>query len=239
VKSWVALANRSDRDTTGLFLVEGEREADRIRQLTAITETIWCEKYTGREAPRRATTVSDHVFDRISKRSYPDGVAVIATTPYLGIDAFDPPTPSLVMVADGIEKPGNVGAIVRTVDGLGASFIGSDLGTDLVNPNVIRSAQGSLFAMATAVVDRDSAVHWCSTNTQVVVLRPDDDTDVWDIDFTTPTSIVVGAEHSGVGSAWDDVGIGARIPTVGMADSLNASVSAAIVLAEARRQRSV
>lgn len=238
VKSWIALGKRSERDATGSFLVEGQRESERIGQLTEILETIWCEKYAGRSAPGRAITVSEHVFDRISRRTNPDGIAVVATSPYLGIDAFNPPPPVLALVADGIEKPGNIGAMVRTGDALGAVFIGSDLATDLVNPNVIRAAQGSLFATPTTVVDRETAVQWCLDNTQVVVLRPDDDVGVWDIDFTLPTSIVVGAEHSGVGSGWDGVGTGVRIPTVGTADSLNASVSAAIVLAEVRRQRS-
>lgn len=239
VKSWVALGNRSDRDATGLFLVEGERESDRISQLTRVVDTIWCEPYVGRTAPIHATTVSEHVFDRISRRSNPDGIAVVVAAPYLGLDAFDPPSPILSVVADGLEKPGNIGAILRSADALGAAFMGSSLGTDLVNPNVVRSAQGSLFAIPTAVVDRESVVEWCLANTQVAVLRPEGEVGVWDFDFTEPTSIVVGAEHSGVGDAWDAVGTGVAIPTVGMADSLNASVSVAIVLAEARRQRSV
>jgi RNA methyltransferase, TrmH family len=239
VKSWIALGKRSERDASGSFLVEGLRESERIGELTPILETIWCEAYAHVDAPRNAVTVSQHVFDRISRRTNPDGVAVIAKTPYLGIDTFSPSSPVLTIVADGIEKPGNIGAMLRTCDALGAAFIASQLRTDVVNPNVVRAAQGSLFATPTALVDRSTAVAWCTANSQMLVLRPGATAKVWDIDLTQPTSVVVGAEHDGVGAEWDGVGTGVSIPMVGVADSLNASISAAIVIAEANRQRSM
>lgn len=239
VKSWVALDKRSTRDKTGRFLVEGHRESERMFNIAHVEETIWCEEYAQARPPDGAVTVSAHVFDRISRRQNPDGVACVVATPSLELDSFRPLVPQLVLVADGIEKPGNIGAILRTCDSLGASFLGSEIATDIVNPNVVRSAQGSLFAVPTASVERRAAVDWCVENTQVVVLRPSGDTVVWDVDLTLATSVIVGAEHSGVDDAWDGVGIGASIPMSGTADSLNASVSAAIVLAEAVRQRSV
>ena len=238
VKAWVNLSKRSHRDETGQFLVEGARESQRLSRHTRIVETIWCEQYAGRAAPFGATTVSTHVFDKISRRTHPDGTAVIAVTPDLGIGQFSPPEPSLVLVADGVEKPGNIGAMMRTCDALGASLLASELATDLVNPNVIRAAQGALLVIPTASADRESAIAWCVEHTQTVVLRPYDSMSVWDIDMSGPTSIVVGAEDAGVGSQWNDIGVGARIPMSGQSDSLNASVAAAIVLAEARRQRS-
>ena len=238
VKSWLALSKRSERDSTRRFLVEGQRETERLSHITDLHEIIWCDAYAGTDRPTHAVTVSQHVFDRISRRTNPDGVAAVASTPPSGLDQFMPASPELVLVGDGIEKPGNIGAILRTTDALGASFLGSALGTDLVNPNVIRAAQGSLFATPTTSVDRRSAISWCDENTAVVVLRPTDSVSIWTLDLTGPTSIVIGAEHDGVSSEWDDVGVGASIPMVGMADSLNASVSAAIILAEARRQRS-
>lgn len=239
VKSWVALDKRSEREATGAFLVEGSREAERVASFTSIRETIWCVDFAGPEVPAGAVTVSEHVFRKISRRANPDGVAVIAESPRADLEVFRPPSPALVLVADGVEKPGNIGAIIRTTDALGAAFLGSDLGTDLVNPNVIRSAQGSLFAGPTASVDGAEAVAWCEANTSVVVLRPDAGVTLWDLDLTRPTSIVIGAEHAGVSDRWNGVGVGGTIPMVGSADSLNASVSAAIALAEATRQRSV
>jgi TrmH family RNA methyltransferase len=179
------------------------------------------------------------VFDKISHRQHPDGVAVIAETPDISFSHFSVLDPALVLVADGMEKPGNIGAILRTCDALGAAFIGSSLATDLVNPNLVRSAQGSLFSTPTASVPRTDAIRWCSANTQVLVTRPDDSVPLWEVDFTLPTSIVIGAEAEGVGESWGEVGTGIVIPMSGSADSMNASVSAAIVIAEARRQRSV
>ncbi len=239
VKSWFALQKRSVRDATHQFLIEGRRESERAIPHVDRLELIWCEGYAHEDAPRGATTVSTAVFDKISRRQHPDGVVVVAATPELSFEQFTVDDPALVLVADGMEKPGNIGAILRTCDALGAAFIGSGLATDMVNPNVVRSAQGSLFSTPTASVPRAEAIAWCAANTQVLITRPEDSLPVWDRDLTVPTSIVVGAESDGVAGAWADVGAGITIPMSGSADSMNASVSAAIVIAEARRQRSV
>jgi TrmH family RNA methyltransferase len=238
VKAWFTLQKRSVRNATGLFLIEGRRESDRAIPHVDRLELIWCEDYADEAAPRGATTVSTAVFDKISRRQHPDGVAVIARIPDLSFDQFRVDSPALVLVADGIEKPGNIGAILRTCDALGAAFVGSSLATDLVNPNVVRAAQGSLFGTPTAFVSREDAIAWCSANTQVLVTRPDDSVSLWGFDLTGPTSIVIGAEAEGVAQAWSDVGVGITIPMSGHADSMNTSVTAAIVLAEASRQRS-
>ena len=239
VKAWVALDKRRVRDETDTFLIEGRREVERLAPHTQIVELIWCGTYAEGLVPGRATTVSSEVFDKISRRQHPDGVAAIARRPDLSLEHFAVPEPALVLVADGIEKPGNIGAVLRTCDALGAAFLGSSLGTDLTNPNVVRSAQGSLLAAPTASVDRAAAVRWCAANTEVIVTRPDADTRLWDIDLTQPVSVVIGSEDRGVGDAWDAIGSAVTIPMVGSADSLNASVTAAIVVAEAIRQRSV
>jgi TrmH family RNA methyltransferase len=182
--------------------------------------------------------VSREVFDRLSRRQHPDGVAAVCETPTLTLDRFHPSEPALVLVGDGIEKPGNIGAMIRTCDALGAAFLGSSLATDIVNPNVIRASQGSLFATPTASAARSDVIEWCRTNTSVFLTSPDEGMRLWDIDLTGAVSIVIGAEDDGVDPDWLGVGRGLAIPMRGAADSLNASVSAAIVLAEAARQRS-
>jgi TrmH family RNA methyltransferase len=239
VKSWFALHKRSVRDSTKRFLIEGRRECDRAIPHVDRLELIWCEGYTHEEPPRGATSVSVAVFDKISRRQHPDGVAVVADTPDLSLSSFTVAAPALVLVGDGMEKPGNIGAMLRTCDALGAAFIGSSPATDLVNPNVVRSAQGSLFSTPTASVPRAEAIRWCGAKTQVLITRPEDSVPLWDVDLTVPTSIVVGAESAGVAEEWAAVGAGITIPMSGSADSMNASVSAAIVVAEARRQRSI
>ncbi len=238
-RAWFALAKRSERGRTGHFVIEGAREVERASGVVDVVEMIVCPDYATEVAvPSPSTIVSLRVFDKLSNRRHPDGVACVARIPESGLDDFSPADPALVLVADGIEKPGNIGAILRTCDALGAAFLGSGLGTDLVNPNVVRAAQGSLFAFPTATVERDQAVAWCRANTTVVVAHPDPGADdLWSVDLTTPTSIVIGAEHSGVDEQWLRAGTPIVVPMCGTADSLNASVTAALFLGEAARQR--
>lgn len=240
-KGWAALSKRVERDRTGEFLIEGRRETERAIDRIALAEVIWCPEYgdppaSGALAP---TTVSKRVFDKISRRQNPDGIAAVARTPDLTIGSFTPRAPLLVLVADGIEKPGNIGAMLRTCDAFGAAFLASALGTDLVNPNVVRSAQGSLYTTPVASLSRADAIEWCVEHTAIVVAHTTGEDDLWQRDFTGPTTIVIGAEHSGVDGEWFAVGTPALIPMTGVADSLNASVSAGVFLSEAARQRSL
>lgn len=239
VKAWAALAKRSERERTGRFLVEGARESQRAADLLDVVEVIVCPEYLhGDVVIPSATTVSPRVFDKISRRQHPDGVALVARRPDHRLAAFTPPDPLLVLVADGIEKPGNIGAMVRTCDSLGAAFVGSSLRTDMENPNVVRAAQGSLFSSPIATADRPDVIAWCTANTHVIVAHPGDGgRSLWDVDLTRPTSVVIGAEHEGVHSSWIEAGEHVSLPVAGTADSLNASVTAAVFLAEASRQR--
>ncbi len=239
VRSWLSLAKRSERDRTGLFIVEGTREVTRGLDLLDVVETIVCPAYAPSDFTHQsAVTVSQRVFDKLSNRQHPDGVAVIARSPDHQLSRFRPAEPALVLVGDGLEKPGNIGAVLRTCDVFGAAFLGASLGTDLTNPHVVRSAQGSLFSPPIAVAERDAAIDWCSTHTEVVIAHPDQrGTALWSIDLTKPTSIVIGAEHAGVHKAWLLAGTPTFVPMQGVADSLNASVTAGIFLAEATRQQ--
>ena len=239
VKAWASLAKRSERDRTRTFMVEGARETVRAMDHLDIVEIIVCPDYASDDIfLPTATTVSKRVFDKISRRQHPDGVALIARRPDHRLESFSPSDPVLVLVGDAIEKPGNIGAMVRTCDSFGAGFIGSSLRTDVVNPNVVRSAQGSLFSPPIAVADREESIAWCTANSKVIVAHPDEGgRSLWDVDLTQPTSIVIGAEHEGVDPSWLEVGKHVSLPVSGAADSLNASVTAAVFLAEALRQR--
>lgn len=238
-KAWAALSSRSQRDRTGTFLIEGRRETLRALDHLTIDELIWCPELDERPivADISATRVSSRVFEKLSHRQNPDGIAAVARTPDLSFENFQPVSPALILVADGMEKPGNIGAMLRTCDAFGAAFIGSALATDIVNPNVVRSAQGSLFTVPIATAPRADAIEWCSRNTTVVVAYPGADTSLWETDLVGPTAIVVGAEHTGVDSQWLEMGRPTSVPMAGVADSLNASVSAGVFLGEATRQR--
>jgi TrmH family RNA methyltransferase len=239
-KAWASLSKRTVRDETGTFLIEGARETERALASFTVKEVIWCPEYG--EVPgtgtKQLTTVSTRVFDKISRRQNPDGVAAIGVTPDMTLTAFTPAGAALVLVGDAIEKPGNIGAMLRSCDAFGAAFVGSSLGTDLVNPNVIRAAQGSIFTTPLASVTRAAAIEWAIEHTRILVAHPDGAVPLWEQDLTGPTTIVIGSEHAGVDAQWLGVGTPTFIPMAGMADSLNASVSAGVFLAEAARQRS-
>lgn len=237
VKAWVALRKRSARDRTGTFLIEGERESLRAAAHLEVLTSIVRSDRTDIDLPH-TITVSDRVFDRISVRQNPDGIAIVVRTPDLDLDAMGTPPSGVFLIADGIEKPGNIGAMVRSADGFGAAFIGARLGTDVVNPNAVRAAQGSLFSIPIASAGLEEAIAWSSANTTVFVADPGGGTVLWDADLTTgAVSVVIGSEHAGVHPSWLDVGQAVSVPLVGAADSLNASATAAVFLAEAIRQR--
>jgi TrmH family RNA methyltransferase len=237
VKEWQALRKRSARKRTHHFLVEGERETLRAAEHVTIVETIVRVDRAPIDLPH-VVTVTDEVFAAVSARQRPDGIAAVCVVPDHGIDGFEPAVPMLVLVVDGVEKPGNIGAMIRSADAFGAAVLASSPGTDLVNPNVVRSAQGSLFAVPMALATREEAIAWCAEHTEVIVGVPGAPVSIWDTDLSGNVSIVVGSEHDGVHPDWYDVGAGATIPMRGRADSLNASVSAAVMLAECARQRS-
>ena len=238
VRAWADLRSRRQRDATGTFLVEGERETRRAAEHLEIVTSIIRIDRAPDDLPS-PITVSDRVFARISGRQHPDGIAAVVRTPDVSLERVASNMPGMVLVGDAIEKPGNIGAMIRSVDAFGAGFVGASLGTDIVNPSVVRSAQGSLFSCPIAIAATDVAIAWCGERfDQVVVAAPDAGTPLWDMDLSGDVAIVVGNEHRGIDARWFEHGRSITIPTRGTADSLNASVAAAIILAEAARQRS-
>lgn len=213
------------------------RETERLSRHCTVVTRIVRDDITTR-IDDRTVVVSERVFEKLSRRRHPDGFAAVLAVPSLSPWPLHVQDDSLILVADGIEKPGNVGAMMRTADAFGAAFVGASLGTDVVNPNVIRASQGSLFARKTASAPRGDIISWLSAaGMRTVSTSPDATERLWDADMTGPVAIVIGAEDVGVDPAWK-AHVSVSIPMSGTADSLNASVSAAILLAEAARQRS-
>lgn len=238
------LKKRGRREASGLFIVEGRREAERaLAAGTTIAEVFLCREYAtaGTQtlaedmaaAGSQLTTTSARAFDKLSMRQHPDGVVAVAPT-------WDPSIgnlgSSLTLVAESIEKPGNLGAMFRTADAAGAGLLIVDPNVDPFNPNVVRASQGALFSVPFAVTDSSTAIGWALHRGSLFVGTPDADVEVWDADLRGITSIVIGSEHEGVSGVWLESGSPVRIPMAGLADSLNASVSAAILLFEAVRQ---
>ena len=239
------LKQRRHRDERGRFLIEGTREIERaVAAGAGIAEVFVCPDYATEGTNTLAdgigasgvpfTTTSTRAFDKLSNRRHPDGIVAVGRiwTPDLGNLSRD-----LTLVAESIEKPGNLGAMLRTVDAAGAGLVLADPNVDPFNPNVVRASQGALFSAPFATADARDARAWALERGSVFVATPDAGTEIWDADLAGITAIVVGSEHAGVSAVWNETGTAVRIPMAGAADSLNASVSAAVVLFEAVRQR--
>ena len=238
------LKKRRTRDAEGRFLVEGTRETARAVDAGAsINEIFLCPDIASPETASlagrigdsgaRITTVSTIAIDKLTIRQNPDGIIAVASTWAAIVDNLDR---DLILIAEAIEKPGNLGAMFRTADATGAGLLIADATVDPFNPNVVRASQGALFSVPFAVTDAATATSWAHEHGAIVVATPDAKTDYWNTDLSGPISIVIGSEHAGVSEAWLNTGIPVRIPMAGDADSLNASVSAAVLLYEAVRQ---
>jgi TrmH family RNA methyltransferase len=184
--------------------------------------------------------VSRPVFEKISYREGPDGWLAVVPAVTSGLDQLHLGARSLVLVCAGLEKPGNLGAILRTADAAGVSaVIAADPVTDWGNPNVVRASKGTVFSVPVASATTTEVLDWLSRHgLQLVAAVPDATQLVTGTDLTGPTAIAVGAEQSGLSEEWlERADVRVRIPMFGRADSLNVSTSAAIITYEAVRQR--
>jgi len=146
----------------------------------------------------------------------------------------------LIMVLEAVEKPGNLGAVLRSADAAGAdAVIVCDPLTDIYNPNVIRASVGGIFTVTTVCCSSEEAINWLKDNgIQILTAQLQDSSLYYDRDMTVPTAIVMGTESTGLSTRWREAADAhIRIPMLGVEDSLNVSVSAAILLFEAVRQR--
>ena len=150
-----------------------------------------------------------------------------------------PPNP-LVAVLEGLEKPGNVGAILRSADAAGVdAVIVADGRTDLYNPNTIRASLGTVFRENVCEATTAETIEWLrNRELTIVAARPDAEQSYSEVDFRSGAAIVLGSEADGLSDAWRGTNITpVRLPMLGMADSLNVSTTAAVLFYEALRQR--
>ncbi|MEX2625153.1 MAG: TrmH family RNA methyltransferase [Acidimicrobiia bacterium] len=242
VKAAAALRNRSERERSGLFLIEGHREIDRAIQAGIIIEHLFILE--GVEKP--AWTVSgmaELVLGPVAfaKIAYGrDGVVAVARRPTFDLESFNPAAPQLVLVTESIEKPGNLGAMLRSAAATGAALLVADAATDMTNPNVVRASVGSLFSVPVAQTTSGQAKSWLHNHDIVVAAAvAHDGVPPWSLDLTRPIALVIGSEHTGLSSTWLETAVSRiQIPMAGAVDSLNAATAAAILLFEAIRQRS-
>lgn len=251
VKRLVRLRERRARDAEGVALVEGAREVVRalaggwrprlIATCPALASPDAVAHAEAFEVPGvERVALSAAAFAKVSLRQHPDGVVALFEAPAVGLADLPWPADGLYLVADGLEKPGNLGALLRTADAaaVDAVFV-TGRGTDLHNPNVIRASMGSLFARPVLAVEPEALRPALRRHgVRLVVTTPHADRDLWDADLRGPTAIVLGTEHEGLAPAWlaaADERV--RVPMQGLADSLNVATTGALLLFEARRQR--
>lgn len=255
VKAAAQLRDRRERDATGLTVVDGARELRRALEAgVQVVEAFVCESLLAGPDARAAldaldglarggTPVHRTTEAAQSKLAFGDraeGLVVVIRPPTTDLAALALPPDALVVVIEGVEKPGNVGAVLRSADGAGAdAVIAASPRTDLANPNVIRASAGTVFSVPLAAAPAEDVRDWLRANgIRMLATRVEAATPYTDVDLTGRVALVLGAEDRGLTDTWtgDDIET-IRLPMRGVADSLNVSVTAAILLYEARRQR--
>ncbi len=209
----------------------------------------FCPDFLGAEGQRvleraqtkdvSVTELSGAAFKVLSYRERPGGIIAVAEKQEKRLADLTLPDDALVVVVEGLEKPGNLGALLRTADGVGAhALFTTGQGTDLENPNVVRSSMGSVFSLPSLAVKSSELLDWLQREQfSLVAATPHAETLYWDADFAGRTAVVLGAEHSGLSSEWLAVGQPVKIPMQGQADSLNVATAGALLLYEALRGR--
>jgi TrmH family RNA methyltransferase len=252
IKQLVRLRKRRERDRTGRFIVEGYREVRRAVETGAdIDELFVClELYLGTDEPRivevargngaEIVDVAEDPFRKASYRDRPEGLLAVMRQFDVSLDGFDPGPEPLLLVAESIEKPGNLGTMLRTAEAAGATgVIVADPTTDPFNPNVVRASLGTLFLVPLAVAGTPDTLAWLRNHgIQSIATTPDSPTGHYEADLTGPIAIVIGSEQYGLSATWIE-GADRRvaIPMPGTVDSLNAAMAAGVLLFEAIRQR--
>ena len=253
IKDFLALQEKSRlRREKGLFVVEGRRELLHCLEAGFSPRTIFvCEEILGAgemEAVLGAAgegctvfSVSANVYDRMAYRSGTEGVTAIMQARNLRLEElrFRNEEP-LIVVVEAVEKPGNLGAILRSADAAGAdAVIVCDPLTDLYNPNLIRASIGAVFSVPMVAASSAETIEWLRSRcVTIYTAQLQDSSWYYDCDMKKATAIVMGTEATGLTGIWREAANRhIRIPMLGKLDSLNVSVSAAVLLFEAVRQR--
>jgi tRNA G18 (ribose-2'-O)-methylase SpoU len=235
------------------FVAEGLYEINMVLQTgVEVDAFLWCPEaaYSDESAKRaaelagrarRAYQISAKTLDRLAERPNPDGLICVAQLPDWQPDDIPIAADALVLVADAMEIPGNLGTLIRTLDACAADcLVLTSKRTRLTHPKVLRSSQGmNMKVPSVEFAEVSDAIAWLSRNSFTVYLADTDDSISYrQADYSGRTALVVGSERYGISAVWNQQGyqrIG--IPMLGSADSLNVSVSASVLLYEARAQK--
>jgi rRNA methylases len=255
IKDLLALQEKSrTRRQEGLFVVEGRRELGHCLDSGYVPRTLFVcgEIIPGKdldEIVRKSEAINPKVgiiqipafiYNKIAYRGGTEGIIAEVEFKERTLQSLTLKENPVVMVLESVEKPGNLGAVLRSADAAGAdAVIICDPLTDLFNPNLIRASIGAIFSLQVAAATSEEAIAWLKERgISILTAQLQDSSLYYDSDMTGPTAIVMGTESTGLSDIWRkaaDAHI--RIPMLGRLDSLNVSVSAAILLFEALRQR--
>lgn len=251
IKRLVALRRRRTRELDAVTLVEGYAELDLALSAGVVPQALYHSPELAHGDERdvlgrvsglgaEVIRVSKPVFAKVAYRESPDGWLAVVPAVDTGLERLELGERPLLLVCEGVEKPGNLGAILRTADAAGAAaVIATDPVTDWGNPNLVRASKGAVFSVPVAAAPSARVLSWLAERgVAVAAATPDGDVLLGDADLSGPLAIAVGAENQGLSAAWTErADVTVRIPMFGRADSLNVAASAAIVVYEAVRQR--
>ena len=252
VKQLVKLRDRRDRDDAGLFLVEGYREVRRAleKNIRLIELYFSPEWFLGenepalieqaRQAGSQLFELSKDAFAKCAYRDRPDGLLAVAPQWKNSLSDLKLSPNPFLLVVESIEKPGNLGTILRSADAAGVDgVIVCDAVTDVFNPNVVRSSTGVLFSVPIVVADSATVHAWLvEKGIRIVATTPDTPNIYTKVDLGGSLAIVMGSEQYGLSKFWlKESNLLVRIPMAGQADSLNVAMATIITLFEAVRQR--
>ena len=260
IKELLALQEKSRlRREKNLFVVEGIRELGHCidagylirtlftcpeicqeQDIEEISEKILAQGPLPGQCQPSVIEVPAALYSKMAYRGGTEGLIAEAVMRPCGLENLKIKENPLIVVLESVEKPGNLGAVLRSADSAGAdAVIVCDPLTDLYNPNLIRASIGAIFSIPTVAVSSAMAIDWLKTNRiQILTAQLQDSELYYDTDMTGGTAIVMGTESTGLTDIWrQNADRHIRIPMLGQLDSLNVSVSAAILLYEAVRQR--
>lgn len=248
IKSLLALDKPRERRKQQLFIIEGKREIQwAIEAGYKIGNIFYCEEIITSDElgsnlldNKLVIPVSKEVFDKIAVRENSGGVIAVAEMKAHRIAQIQLSKTPLLLILEAVEKPGNLGALLRTADAAGVdAVISCDPHTDFYNPNVIRSSVGCVFTIQIASATSEETIAWLRENsiatycTYLKAAKP-----YHEIDYRKPCAIVMGTEATGLSEAWVNTSTqNIIVPMQGKIDSMNVSTAAAVVVFEAKRQR--
>ena len=242
IKHVVALQQKSSlRREEGLFVVEGQREIEHC--IACGYEIVELFVLEGLDVEREHLTVTPQVYEKMAYRGSTEGIIAVVKCKDHSLSNLSPLTSNhspLIIVLESVEKPGNLGAILRTAEAAGVdAVIVCDPLTDVYNPNLIRASIGGVFSVPVAVCTSQECIAFLKAHKIcILTAQLQDSYEYYDYNMRGATAIVMGTESTGLTQQWREAADAhIRIPMLGRLDSLNVSVSAAILMYEAVRQR--